>query len=312
MNGDDVVAEYSTNNTSRGIRRFRYAGYPFTYGDAAGQSVHNDGEIYAATMWRLRQLWLDSGRSMDSLWDRVVGGMDHTPSFPAFEDMRDGILTEITDPAEECIVWEAFAQFGIGVGADGRQSAPFSVSESFVKPAACTGPPSNTAPTVTITAPANNSSFTSGTSVTFSGTASDTQDGNLTANLVWTSNLQQGTIGNGGSFSTSTLSVGSHTITASVTDSGGLSGNASRQITITTPSSIQLSTRGFKVKGVQHAELTWSGATSVDVYRNNVKITAAPGSPYTDVIGGKGAGTFTYRVCAAGTTNCSNNSTVVF
>jgi hypothetical protein len=82
----------------------------------------------------------------------------------------------------------------------------------------------NTPPTVTITAPANGGSATQGTSVSFAGTATDAEDGNISANLAWTSSIN-GSIGSGASFSTSSLSVGVHTITASVTDSGGLSGS---------------------------------------------------------------------------------------
>ena len=95
----------------------------------------------------------------------------------------------------------------------------------------------NTAPTVSITAPANGSSFTSGTAVTFSGTASDAQDGSLSSSLVWTSSLS-GIIGSGASFSTSALAVGTHTITASVTDSGGLPGSASISVTVTSEGSV--------------------------------------------------------------------------
>ncbi|HKV09778.1 MAG TPA: M14 family zinc carboxypeptidase [Thermoanaerobaculia bacterium] len=95
----------------------------------------------------------------------------------------------------------------------------------------------NTAPSVTITAPANGSSLASGTAVTFSGTASDPQDGNLSSSLVWTSSLD-GTIGSGASFSTSALSAGSHTITAAVTDSGSLSGSASISVTVTSGGSV--------------------------------------------------------------------------
>jgi hypothetical protein len=97
--------------------------------------------------------------------------------------------------------------------------------------ALCGGTP-NTPPTVNISAPADGSSYEEGTSVSFSGTASDTEDGNLTSSLSWSSS-RDGTIGSGGSFSTSTLSAGTHTITASVTDSGGLSGSDSITISIT-------------------------------------------------------------------------------
>lgn len=95
----------------------------------------------------------------------------------------------------------------------------------------------NTAPAVTITAPTNGASFASGTAVTFSGTASDTQDGNLSSSLAWTSSLD-GTIGSGASFSTSALSAGTHTITAAVTDSGGLAGSASITLTVTSGGSV--------------------------------------------------------------------------
>ena len=89
----------------------------------------------------------------------------------------------------------------------------------------------NTAPTVTISSPANGTSSVFGDTVTFSGTGSDTEDGDVSANLSWTSSLD-GAIGSGGSFGISTLSVGTHTITASVTDSGALSGSDAITITV--------------------------------------------------------------------------------
>ncbi len=92
--------------------------------------------------------------------------------------------------------------------------------------------PNNTAPVATITSPANGSSSTAGQPVTFIASATDTEDGNLTGNISWASN-RDGVIGSGGTVSTSALSVGTHTITASVTDSGGLSGSAFITITVT-------------------------------------------------------------------------------
>jgi extracellular elastinolytic metalloproteinase len=89
--------------------------------------------------------------------------------------------------------------------------------------------PANTAPTVTITAPPDGTTVTEGTSINFTGTASDAEDGDLTAAISWSSNLD-GALGTGGSVN-ATLSVGTHTVTASVTDSGGLS--ASDSITVT-------------------------------------------------------------------------------
>ena len=93
---------------------------------------------------------------------------------------------------------------------------------------------SNAVPVVTITSPSNGSSADVGTSVSFAGTATDAEDGNLTASLAWSSSID-GSIGSGGSFSTSSLSLGSHTITASVTDSGSQTGSSSITLTIIDP-----------------------------------------------------------------------------
>jgi len=85
------------------------------------------------------------------------------------------------------------------------------------------GDPTNDPPAVTISSPADGASYDSGTSIAFAGSASDTEDGDLTGSLVWTSNLD-GQIGTGGSFS-AVLSDGTHTIVADVTDSGGNTGS---------------------------------------------------------------------------------------
>jgi serine protease len=81
------------------------------------------------------------------------------------------------------------------------------------------------------------------------------------------------------------------------------------------PSGFTLSATGYKVKGVQRADLTWSGATgtNIDVYRNGAVIaTTANNGAYTDVIGARGGGSYTYKVCEASTTTCSNDAVVNF
>ncbi|MCH9040856.1 MAG: trypsin-like serine protease, partial [Thaumarchaeota archaeon] len=59
----------------------------------------------------------------------------------------------------------------------------------------------NDSPTVSITSPADNTTISSGTTINFAGSASDTEDGDLTTSLSWTSS-RDGSIGTGGSFST--------------------------------------------------------------------------------------------------------------
>jgi chitodextrinase len=92
----------------------------------------------------------------------------------------------------------------------------------------------NTAPSVTISAPPNQAEVAAGTAVTFTGSATDAQEGDVSAALAWRSSID-GAIGNGSSVTTSTLSAGIHTITASATDSGGLTGSAQTTLTVTGP-----------------------------------------------------------------------------
>jgi len=170
----------------------------------------------------------------------------------------------------------------------------------------------NTAPAVSIASPGANSSFSDTTNISFSGTASDSQDGNLTANLKWTSNLI-GQIGTGGSFGR-TLPVGVHVITASVTDSGGLV--SSKQVTVTILASAPatgtptLSAQSSKGRGVMTVNLSWSGFGSamVGIYRNQALIGYGSAGTATDTLNSKG--NYYYVVCASGT--CSNTVRVHF
>ena len=397
-NNQDAVGEYSYNSPN-GIRRYRYTNYPLTYGDVTGSSVHSDGEIYAGTMWHLKELFNAAGLSTDLLFGYMIDGMNYTPASPAYEDMRDGILSAITDPAHECLVWTAFAKFGIGVGASGTSSCrglrcTVSITESFAVPAeyaTCGAPAENVAPT------ANFSSSASGLTVSFTDTSSDSDgtiaarswsfgDGTtstatnpsktyaaagtyvvtlvvtdddgatglvtkdvtvsdapanaapvanftfstsgLTASFTDASSDSDGSIvsrsWNFGDGTTSTATnpsksyaaSGTYTVTLTVTDDGGASASTSKSVTVTAPSTgISLNVSAYKVKGVQTADLTWSGATStsVDVYRNNVKVvTTANDGTHTDNIGAKGGGSYTYRVCEAGTSTCSASVSITF
>ncbi len=169
-------------------------------------------------------------------------------------------------------------------------------------------------PTVSITGPANGATFSSGSSISFSGTATDAEDGDLSANLSWTSDLD-GPIGSGADFS-ATLNDGTHTITASVTDSGGNTSSDSVTVTVSSPGgSISLSASGYKIKGNKYVDLSWAGASgaNVDVFRNgSLFTTTANTGAYTAGPLGKGGGSDSFQVCEAGTTNCSNTATVIW
>ncbi len=76
-----------------------------------------------------------------------------------------------------------------------------------------------------------------------------------------------------------------------------------------------LTASGYKDKGWQHASLSWTDLTLVDIYRDGSPIaTDVSGTPHDDDIGKKGGGdSYVYQVCEAGNpSNCSNTDTVTF
>lgn len=176
----------------------------------------------------------------------------------------------------------------------------------------------NTSPQVRISSPSSGSSFADGSTLTFSGTASDPEDGSLGSAIVWTSS-RDGEIGRGSSVQR-VLSAGSHTITARVTDSNGAAANDQISVSIEAPPAPQttpgiwVTVRGYKVKGLQKADLAWGGVSwvSVDIYRDGTKITTTARTDFTDAIDRRGAGNYTYVVCQAGTATCSQTASLRF
>lgn len=136
FNNDDAVGEYSFNN-STGIRSSRYANHPDTLGDFSRRvGVHRNGEIYAATIWDVWELYQANSLPVTTLLDDLVGGMNFTPSTPTYISMRDGILAQ-TPSARDCLIWQGFAQRGMGQGA--AMTSNGGVTESFSVPSACSG-----------------------------------------------------------------------------------------------------------------------------------------------------------------------------
>ena len=138
INGDDRIGEYVFSNPL-GLRSQPYANYVGSYKTSVtGTEVHADGELYAAIMFRVQQNYLAAGLTVSDLQDDWVNGMNFTPSTPAYENMRDGMLAGAA-AARQCLIWEAFAHFGVGVGATGTVSrrSTVTITESFARPASC-------------------------------------------------------------------------------------------------------------------------------------------------------------------------------
>lgn len=166
-----------------------------------------------------------------------------------------------------------------------------------------TTPPDNTAPTVTITSPDDGSSFTEDETITFAAIANDAEDEVL--NIVWT--LDGGSFFTGASFTTTDLTVGPHTIVASVTDSGGLTANDQVTVTVT-----QAGVEDSLVATITTDKTSYSNGQRVYVTTTvkdqngvavasasvSVKLTAASGTQttYNGTTGSNGVYTFNYRI----------------
>jgi PKD repeat protein len=140
---------------------------------------------------------------------------------------------------------------------------------------------------------------------TFDGSGSSDPDGTVQS-YRW--DFGDGTNGSGKSPTRVYARAGAYTVTLTVTDDGGTSASTSQTFTL-----IALTARGYKVKGLEKVDLSWSGPTgaSFDVYRNGRNVAAILTSGFTDNLNTKGAGSYSYKVCV-GTSLCSNTATVSF
>jgi len=114
-----VNGAYVSANPYRGERRSSYERYPYTYEDLGnhGFEVHNDGEIWAGTLWDIRK---QLGAAVtDKL---VVAALRSTPCRPSMPDARDAILAaddNLNDRANRAALWQIFSRHGLGRSATG-------------------------------------------------------------------------------------------------------------------------------------------------------------------------------------------------
>jgi plastocyanin len=86
-------------------------------------------------------------------------------------------------------------------------------------------------------------------------------------------------------------------------------------VNVSAAENIVLTGRGKIVGGIDTSRLAWTGASAsnIDVYRNGTVVATVPNTgSHTDSTGVMGRASFTYMVCDAGTSTCSNTITVRF
>jgi hypothetical protein len=121
----------------------------YTYGDFGkvftGPEVHADGEIFAQTMWQLRtELVAEHGAAtgVEHARELYTNGMRLSPANPFFFDLRNGILQ--ADAAgglgDADVIWEVFAERGMGYFASTRDTGDIAPVQSFALPPAPTDP----------------------------------------------------------------------------------------------------------------------------------------------------------------------------
>jgi extracellular elastinolytic metalloproteinase len=119
----------------------------YTYGDLgmidpSGVEVHADGEIWAQTLWQLRDtIGQDDARQL------ITEGMRLTPPYPSFLDARNAIIeaTNTLKPADLTAVWHVFTSRGMGYYASTAGDDDAAPIQSFA------APPTTGSPRVSIT-----------------------------------------------------------------------------------------------------------------------------------------------------------------
>ncbi len=185
---------------------------PFTYNDIQTESVpHGVGSVWATMLWDMTWALIDQYGYDADLYNGTGGnniamhlvteGLKLQPCNPGFVDGRDAILLAdqmLYGGANQCLIWQAFADRGLGFSASqGSSGSRADGVEAFDMPSLCVVSLEKTAD-VSEAAPGDNITYT----ITATNNTAVTQSNliisdPLPANTIFVSASDNGTISNG-------------------------------------------------------------------------------------------------------------------
>ncbi|HIL94723.1 MAG TPA: hypothetical protein EYG51_02245, partial [Pseudomonadales bacterium] len=271
-----------------GIRTQRYSTDPaintHTYESISGKVIpHGVGEVWAQAAWEVYWALVDQ-HGFDPNLKNVLGGsgnqramlyvnegLKNTICSPTFVDVRDGIIQAAVTTfggQDVCLLWEAFAAFGLGVDAVSGGPNSTTPTNGFEVPQTCLGLPIDTTPpTVSVLNPAGGATV-SGT-LTIDATASDNvgvtrvdffDDGVLLSSDT--------TSPYSATWDTTTVADGLHALSASALDAAGNPGtSAPVNVTVQNaapPTTTTTFSGSLEKGGTNTFNLTIEGAAQVD------------------------------------------------
>ena len=154
VNGDTITGEYSRPpNGIRSINAKTYGDFVCS-GDEGCPFPHFNGEIWANTLWDLRERYRSDlvggseALGIHELHRTYIGGLKLAPAAPTMLDLRDSMLQDdlLRNPDagaaggsdNYCRLWEGFAARGMGESAlDTNDTGVNAVFERFNVPASC-------------------------------------------------------------------------------------------------------------------------------------------------------------------------------
>lgn len=243
---------YSTDGTTTAGNLILGANFPTAGLGIRGFGFVNFGNasVFPSSSFSIDSILVDdsliiTGPANASPIVSIIAPADGLNALPGSNVTFTGTATDTEDGSlEASIAWSSSIDGSLGTGASISTSSLSSGIHIITASATDSGllsgsdtisldvsNPDNFPPTVSISAPANATTVTTGVPTTFTATGSDVENGDVSSSIIWTSTLS-GVLGTGGSISVSNLAVGTHTITATTSDSEGLTGNTALTITV--------------------------------------------------------------------------------